>query len=101
MAPDLPDLRTAKWRLALDFPAQTPNLESRLHALERVPSEGRGKPAQFVPVRFIFTNKLARDDKLMLAFDALVLSEMLGREAGIGKIVHGDDGGALKVKTAA
>ena len=33
---DPPDLKTAKWRLAVDFPAQTQNLESRLHALERV-----------------------------------------------------------------
>ena len=30
--------------------------ETRLHAAERVPSESRGKAAQFVPIRFIFTN---------------------------------------------
>src|SRR5882672_1126816 len=79
-APDPPHLKAAKWRLAADFPAHAQNLESRLHALERVPGEGRGRPAQFVPIRLIFTNKLSADDKLMLAFDALVLSEMLGRE---------------------
>src|SRR5437870_9893007 len=45
-APDPPDLKAAKWRLAGDVPAQAQNLESRLHALERVPSEGRGKPAR-------------------------------------------------------
>lgn len=28
-------------------------LESRLHALERVPSTGRGRPAQFIPIRFV------------------------------------------------
>ena len=38
-------------------------LESRLHAVERVPSEGRGKPSQFVPIRFIFRNKLTKDDR--------------------------------------
>jgi hypothetical protein len=31
-------------------------LETHLHAVERVPSEGRGRPAQFVPIRFVFTN---------------------------------------------
>src|SRR5439155_1880850 len=98
--PDAPDLKTAKWRLAVDFPAQTQNLECRLHALERVPSEGRGKPTQFIPVRFIFTNKLTKDDKLMLAFDALVLSEMIGREVSLGKIVHGDDYVSLRVKAS-
>ena len=96
--PDPPDLKATKWRLTVDFPAQAQNLESRLHALERVASEGRSKPNQFVPVRFIFTNKLTKDDKLMLAFDALVLSEMIGREVSLGRIVHGDDGAALNVK---
>ena len=76
-------------------------LESRLHAVERLASEGRGKAAQFIPVRFIFTNKLGKDDKLLLAFDAFLLSEMLGREIRLGKIIHGDDHATLKVKTSA
>src|SRR6266849_3769989 len=96
--PDPPDLKAAKWRLAVDFQAQAHNLESRLHAVERVPSAGRGKPAQFIPIRFVFTNKLTKDDKLMLAFDALVLSEMHGREVGLGRIIHGDDHSVLRVK---
>ena len=66
-----------------------------------MPSEGRGKPAQFIPIRFVFPNKLAKDDKLLLAFDAFVLSEMLGREVSLGKIIHGDDHATLKVKTSA
>ena len=43
------------------------------------------------PIRFIFTNKINKDDKILLAFDALVLSEVLGREVGLGKIIHGED----------
>jgi predicted RecB family nuclease len=66
-----------------------------------VPSEGRGKPAQFVPIRFVFRNKLTRDDRLLLAFDALVLSQVLGREVSLGKIIHGDDHATLRVKTSA
>ena len=54
--------------------------EIRLHAVERVPSEGRGRPAQFIPIRFVFFNKLTKDDRLLLAFDAFVLSEAMGRE---------------------
>ena len=75
--------------------------ESRLHAIERILSEGRGKPAQFIPIRFMFTNKLGKDDKLLLAFDAFALSEVLGREVRLGKIIHGDDHATLKVKTSA
>ena len=73
--------------------------ETRIHAVERIPSEGRGKAAQFIPIRFIFCNKLTKDDRLLVAFDALVLSEVLGQEVSVGKIIHGDDYAALKVKT--
>ncbi len=94
------DLKAGRWRLAVDFHAQARNLESRLQGLERLPAEGRAKTAQFVPIRFIFTNKLTKDDKLMLAFDALVLSEMLSSEVNVGKIVHGDDQTTVKAKTS-
>ena len=121
------NLKAAKWRLAVDLLAQTPDsadspvresqpneetrsldgprseqlLESRLHAVERVPLEGRGKPSQLVPIRFVFRNKLTKDDRLLLAFDALVLSQVLGREVSLGKIIHGDDHATLRVKTSA
>ena len=103
--PEPENLKTAKWRLATGFAVQAPMdscvVESEVHAIERVPSEGRGKPAQFIPIRFIFTNKLGKDDKLLTAFDAFVLSEMLEREVSLGKIIHGDDHATLKVKTSA
>jgi predicted RecB family nuclease len=75
--------------------------ESRLHTVECIPSEGRGKPAQFVPVHFVFRNKLTKDDKWVLAFDAFVFSETIGRAVSLGKIIHGDDHVTLKVKTSA
>jgi len=77
------------------------SVESLLHAVERIPSEGRGKAAQFIPIRFIFRHKLTKDDRLLLAFDAFVLSEMLGRDVSLGKIIHGDDHATLKVKSSA
>lgn len=98
-------LKAAKWQVVPNVVVQaqmdSSELEASLHVLERVASEGRGKAAQFVPIRFIFTNKLGKDDKLLLAFDALALSEALGREVRIGKIIHGDDHATLNVKTSA
>jgi len=73
-------LGTAGWRLAVDLLAQGHEVESALHAMERMPSKGRGKSGQFMPIRFVFTNKVTKDERLRLAFDALVLSEMLGRD---------------------
>ena len=101
IAPPVSDSpRSAKWRLAVDLLTQAQSLESRMHAVERVPSEGRGKPAQFIPIHFVFTNKLAKDAKLLLAFDALVFSKVLGREVCLARIIHGDDHATLKVKTS-
>ncbi len=106
-SPSSDTLKTARWRLATESSVQTEvrpcpcssgresapsssresqsrltsaatNLETRLHAVERMPSEGRGKAAQFIPIRFIWRNKLTKDDKLLLAFDAFVLSLALG-----------------------
>jgi len=104
-SPEVEKLKSAKWRLATNVVvrAQTDScaVESSLHAVERIPSAGRGQPAQFVPIRFIYRNKLTKDDKLQLAFDAFVLSDTLGRAVSLGKIIHGDDHGTLKVKTPA
>jgi predicted RecB family nuclease len=94
------NLKTATWRIAADLPARAPNIETRIPIVERAPSAGRGKAAQFIPVRFAWANKVSRDDKLLLAFDALALSEMLGRDVPGGKIIHGDDHAVLKVKTS-
>jgi predicted RecB family nuclease len=103
--PAAENLKTAKWRLASSVPLQAQMdscaLESGLHAIERAPSEGRGRPAQFIPILFVFRNKLTKDDKLLLTFDAFVLAESLGREIRLGKIIHGDDHAMSKVKTSA
>jgi len=92
--------KDAVWRIAFDVRLRTNDLESRLQAVERIPSEGRRGPAQFIPYRFEFANKLAKKHKLLLAFDALLLSEALGREVNLGKIVHGDSHATVKVKTS-
>jgi hypothetical protein len=66
--------------------------------VERIPAIGSARPAQLIPIRFIFTNKVGKHSKLLLAFDALVLSETLRRKVGLGKIIHGDNYSMLKVK---
>jgi predicted RecB family nuclease len=94
-------LKPAQWHLGIEFTVQSQNLRCFCHAVEQTPSAGRGRTAQFVPIRFVFRNKLNRDDKLLLAFDARILSEELSREVGLGKIVYGENYATLKVKTPA
>ena len=93
------DLRHAKWRLAIDVLVQTDRVESRIQALQRVPG-AQDRPAQIVPIRFHPANKLAREEKLLLGFDALAVSGALGRKVSIGRIVHGDEQTALRANTS-
>jgi hypothetical protein len=94
------ELKQGTWQLAFDVLVETENLEFHIHALERIPSEGRGKAAQFVPIRFIYRNKLTWNDRLLVAFDTLALSKVVGREIGIAKIIHGDDRAVADVNTS-
>ena len=102
LSPDLKDLNTAIWRLATNLAtnAQFDSnvLESELHGVQLVPAKGRGQSAHLIPIRFIFSNKLEKDDKLLLAFDAFTLSQSLGREISFGKIIHGNNCATSKVK---
>ena len=95
------DPKVTDQEYVFDFVAETPELESHLHVIERTPPKESDKPAQFVPTRFIYTNKINKHDKLLLGFDALVLSEVLGHEVRFSKIIHGDDHTTLKVNTSA
>ena len=100
-APDVRDLSTARRKLTVDLSTHALDLASTIHAVERVPSAGRGKRDLFVPVRPVVSNKLTRDDKLLLAFDAVILAEILGRDVAFGKIIYGDQHATVNVKTLA
>src|SRR6266705_6822099 len=93
-------LKSSQWHLGVDFAVQSQNLRCSCHAVEQIPSAGRGRTAQFVPIRFVSRNKLHRDDKLLLALDARVLSEVLRRGVSLGKIMYGENYATLKVKTS-
>jgi len=100
-APTIETGRSAQWELATDFVVRSENLQCFCHAVERSPPTGRGRAAQFIPIRFVFTNKLTRDDKLLLAFNTFVVSKSLHREVALGRIVYGDDYTTMNVKTSA
>ena len=103
LSPDMENVLKAQWRLAtnLAINAQMDSFvsENELHAIERVPANGRGQPTQLIPIRFVFTNKLDSDDKLLVAFDAFTLSKSLGREISLGEVIHGDYHVTSRVKT--
>jgi hypothetical protein len=50
--PPAANLKAAGWTLAVDVTATAKNLETTIHALDRVTSDGQGQTAQFIPIRF-------------------------------------------------
>jgi predicted RecB family nuclease len=88
--------KAAGWLLAVNVtvqafsPSTSYSLESFVDAVKRVSSPGRGEVDQFIPVRFCPANKLTKYNRLLLAFDAWVISQALGCEVKWGLIIHGD-----------
>ncbi len=93
-------LKAAKWRLAINPMVQGRKVAAQLHAIERVPAERPGKMSQFIPIRFVAFNKIAKDDRLAVTFDALALANVLGRAISKSKIIHGEDRAFLNVNIA-
>ena len=93
LSSDRENTKLGRWCLAPGLAVQVKFdscvLENELHAVERVPAKGRERPVQFIPIRFAFKNKLARVDKLLLAFDAFVQSSETVRLEGVSYTGHG------------
>ena len=97
IAPSQPiNIKTAKWMLATDFVIRKDHLEANVHAIERLSS--RDRTDQFIPILFVFSNKLSKKNKLLLSFASLVLSEALRQEIVYGKIIYGDVFTKSKIK---
>lgn len=105
VSPPTTTILSATWRYATRISVRvatnTLALRSELHALERQPTRTNGESAGIVPIRFVFTNKLGQDERILLGLDALVLSKSLGHNIEIGKIIHGDHGVTTQLGLAA
>jgi predicted RecB family nuclease len=97
--PETGHWKNGSWHFTLNRVVRVQNMEANLQVVERIPPEGTNKSSQFVPIRFVAANKLSRSDKLMVGFDAFVLSKASGVKVGLAKIIHGDKRSVFKVKT--
>ena len=98
--PPLQALEDRRYRVIIDYTVDLPEIHSRLHALERTPSATGTVDFPYIPVRFVPSEKLTISDKLLVAFDALALSQAFGKTPRTGKIVHGCQYATLKVPLA-
>ena len=84
-------------RFIFDCLVQADKMVSHIHAIERLPSPGRETANVYVPIRCVPAEKITTHARLLLAFDALVLSQYFGKLPPFGKIIHGNKPIASKV----
>lgn len=97
-SPPIEELKRTKYSFLINVSSQSGELYSRLDAVERISLNGAKKNFSYIPIRTFSREKLKTDDKLLLAFDAIVLSTALGRAPCFGQIVHGKNLRTLKIK---
>ena len=73
--------------------------QSNIDAVVKEQPKGSGS-SYFAPVRCIPGQKVTRGDRLLVAFDALLLSELNGELSPWGKIIYGSQKRIVKVKLA-
>ena len=86
------------WHFALDQIVRAQDWEASLKVVQRITSKEANSSAQLVPIRFAPDNKLSNSDKMVAAFETLVLAKSIGAKVGVAKIVHGEKWSVFTVK---
>lgn len=88
--PAVAAIQRQQYRVILDCTFQASDLRSHVHGLELVRSRKTKGRSAYVPIRFVSTERISTDDKLLLAFDASVFSQACGiTPPRLGKLIHG------------
>lgn len=66
--------------------------------MEEITGTGEQSPVQFVPVRHIAGARIAKEHRVLLAFDAVALEKRTGETAHFGRLVHGTHASLSRVK---
>jgi predicted RecB family nuclease len=92
------DLKSGRYPLVIGSVVRVEGLQSNIDALEWIRLGIKRKQGYYIPIRTNPREKLTREDKFLLAFDAIVLSLAVGQVPAFGRIIHGKDFRVLKVK---
>lgn len=87
--------RRESWDFVLSPIISTKNMTAAPHVVRRI---SLTKSVAFVPVQYVPENKLTKTHKLMAAFDAFVISKVMGKKISTAVITHGDRGSTFTVK---
>jgi predicted RecB family nuclease len=98
-----PDLRNAirgGATLVLDATLGDAGESCHLDALERAEGKAVGPGGVYAPVLFTPHERVARDDRLQLAFGAAILARIQGAQPESGRVIHGRQFKASRVELA-
>jgi predicted RecB family nuclease len=85
-------------RIIIDATTTAGSIQSQIQLMERVEHRGGEARASYVPVMFVRNDKVTQRDKLLLAFQAHVLTPVLGAPPTEARIVHGEEYRTLRVR---
>ncbi len=85
-------------RIIVDAAATAGSVRSRIQLLERAEHGGGTGILSYIPVMFVRDDKITRQDKLLIAFQAHVLASVLGASPVEARIVHGEEYKARRVE---
>jgi predicted RecB family nuclease len=92
------ELKSGRYPLLIDSIVRVEGLQSNIDALEWISLGTKRKQGYYIPIRTSPREILTREDKCLLAFDAIVLSQAVDKVPAYGKIIHGRDFRVVKVK---
>ena len=89
-----------RYDLAIDVTATDTNASVRFDALLAAPANASGSQPDYIPIVFVNTEKVSKEDELRLALCASVLIRWHACRPSFGRILHGSDFRIRKVKLA-
>jgi len=98
--PALQSLEDHRYRFIIDYTVALPEIHSRPHVLELIRSASKTRDHLYIPIRFVPSEKLSIDDRLLLAFDAFALSQTCGKTPHVGRIISASQYATVTVPLA-
>src|SRR5437879_3146892 len=86
--PNLQSLKDRRHHLVLDDVVAEGEIHARLDALMLSLVRRARLDCPYIPIRFVPSEKLSMNDKLLLAFDAVAFSQPYGKSPLAGRILH-------------
>ena len=76
------------WQFAFSKTVQADGWEAEIDLIQR--NSQYGSTSRFISIRFVANSRLTASDKIIAAFEALVIAKALGRKTDKAIIIHGE-----------